>query len=203
MVSASLSHFYHVYAAGHWLEPVAEHCSALLDHGLYAALDEFYVGLVGSQEQIREAVGYIRGRGLDPVVVSRSWSGWEQETLRHVQPWAEQADGLCLYAHTKSAHDPSAINVPWRQSMCFYSVVQWQRAVEGVGVDWDTAGSHWLGDMYGGNYWWSTAAYLLSLPPLEWDSRWHAEGWIARGGQHRAKDLNPGHPGERKFVTSW
>ena len=198
-----IAHFYHVYAGGQWLEPVREHCRALLDHGLYAALDEFYVGLVGSQEQISEAVGYIRGLGLDPVVVARSWEGWEQETLRQLQGWARQADGICLYAHTKSAHDPSDINVDWRKSMCFYNVVRWQPAIEGLGGEFDTAGCHWLDSMYGGNYWWATAAYLRTLPPLLYVSRWDAEGWIATGEGNRVKDLNPGHPGHRRFVLSW
>jgi hypothetical protein len=198
-----IAHFYHVYSGGQWLQPVEEHCDALLQHGLYQQLDAMYVGLVGPEGESRRAVGYMRRRGLDPVVVTRSWEGWEQETLRHVQPWARQADGICLYAHTKSAHDPSDINVDWRKSMCFYNVVRWQPAIEGLGSEFDTAGCHWLGDMYGGNYWWATAAYLRTLPPLEYESRWHAEGWISKGEGNRVKDLNPGHPGSRRFVLSW
>jgi hypothetical protein len=38
---------------------------------------------------------------------------------------------------------------------------------------------------------------------LEYESRWHAEGWISKGEVNRVKDLNPGHPGQRRFVLEW
>jgi hypothetical protein len=198
-----IAHFYHVYAAGDWREPVEEHCTALLEHGLFAALDEFYIGMVGSVEQRQEVLRLVQGMGLDPVVVTGSWDGWEQETLRHVQPWARQADGVCFYAHTKSAWNPSQINCDWRRSMCYFNVVRWEETSAGVGVDFDVAGCHWLDTMFGGNYWWASTDWLRRLPALRWDSRWDAEGWVALGESPRVKDVNPGHPANREFVLSW
>ena len=49
---------------------------------------------------------------------------------------------------------------------------------------------------FGGNFWWSTAGYLRGLPPLEYDDRYKAEGWIGLD-KPKILDLAPGwikHP---------
>lgn len=196
-----IAHWYHVYADGTWQEPVTEHLTALEDSGLANALDHLTVGIVGSPEN-REAVKATIGLEADWVEAD---TGWEHVTLEPLHAWAKTTTGVVLYAHSKSAHDPSPINRAWRTSMCYWNVIRWRDQTARLDTH-DTAGCHWITDpehrFYGGNYWWATTAYLSRLPALEHRDRWCAEWWI--GEAHPiAHDANPGWPAHERFTTRW
>lgn len=210
MTDVPLDHFYHVYTVGQWTEPATEHAKALVDSGLGGTLRGFFLGVVGPNGD--EVTELFRDHGLDPYLRSRHAEGWEHVTLDAVKRHAAVNDGYLLYAHTKSAHDQQDINLGWRKDMCFQNVMRWRECVGKLDEGFDIVGAHYIDDrpkhdgmghrFFGGNYWWANSRHLRRLPELVYASRWCAEFWIGEA-DHTFHDMNPGHPAERKFVTSW
>lgn len=199
----ALAHFYHVYSDGGWLLPAEEHAKALADSGLREALAGFYLGVVGADTE--SPVELFRDYGLDPHVRAHAETGWEHVTLAALRNHAVVYPGYLFYAHTKSAHDASAINVGWRKDMCFQNVIRWRECVAHLDSGTDIVGAHYIDDghrFFGGNYWWASSRYVRSLPPLTYHSRWCAEYWIGEA-RHQHFDMNPGWPDPSNFVTVW
>ena len=202
-------HFYHVYAAGAWAEPVNEHIAALVGAGFSGQIT---VGLVGPPADRAVARKRLASRLAalydSPVDWVEQDVGYEQVTLAALRDWvrASSGDAAVLYAHTKGAHDNSEWNSCWRRSMTRRVVGDWRRCVGILSGGYDTVGCHWLTSedsvppshlvelpFYGGNFWWATADYLRRLPSVAMDSRFDAETWIGRTDP-RAYDLLPGWP---------
>ena len=196
-------HFYHIYAAGAWAEPVREHASALSEAGFEGGLT---VGLIGPAEDRDRAREMVTMRFP---VAGTEWieadEGFEQLTLTALKEFVQDCkdEYAILYAHTKGALDNSSLNACWRRSMTRHVVGNWRKCVSLLENDsYDTVGCHWLmpeehdcitTPMYGGNFWWARSGYLRTLPPLSHDTRWRAEEWIGYG-QPKAYDLLPGWP---------
>jgi hypothetical protein len=199
MTSEPLAHFYHLYADGEYLPAVERHVTALVDSGLQDALDKFHVCAVGSKDNCVKAIEFVKDCGGNPTHVSLG-VGWEQFTLERLIEHAKAWDGFTLYCHTKGAANHSEINELWRESMTVFMVDRWREAVERL-ADHDTVGTHLIyeGLFWGGNFWWGCNWWLRNLPPLQYDSRYHAESWIGHG-EGRRYDMNPGWPDPSRFV---
>jgi hypothetical protein len=197
-------HFYHVYADGRWEIPLTEHLEALHGSGLYPQLDKFYVGIVGSEDNIAAVKAALDG--VECSIIAEAPVGWEHETMRHIPRLLGDDDAHVLYCHTKSASDQSEINVTWRRSMTFFNVVEWRQAIPRLETH-DAYGCHVLpkenGNCFGGNFWWATADFLRSLPPLLENDRWDAERWLGRTDTGKFFDANPGWPAVNLFTTRW
>lgn len=201
-----LAHAYHVFAGGAWREPVAEHLAALDASGFDGP---FTVGLVGDEDQCREALHEIRALRR-PGRTIQAREGFEQTTLRAVRRWARTHDGAVMYAHTKGAGNPSAFQDAWRRSMTWHVVRCWGHALERLDGH-DAVGCHWLTaeqfptsnaatplPMFGGNFWIATCEYVRRLPACGTTSRHDAEAWIGLGDPD-VIDLFPGWPGSVPF----
>lgn len=203
----NVHHFYHVYAAGQWEEPVEEHVLALRGSGLLDRLGVLRVGLVGDDAQRKQVRTFLRGRGVDFDVVGEADVGWEQVTQVPLHRFAQSADGLVLYAHTKGAANPHVpVNRPWRRTMCYYNVTRWEDCVTVLAADEaDVCGVYWLrmpqapehadhSWFFAGTYWWARLEFLRRLQEPPQRSRWDAEGWIGYQQDEmsmRVKDFNP------------
>jgi hypothetical protein len=197
-------HFYHVYAAGHWQEPVQEHIASLEYSGIAQHLTRIYVGYVGSDKQIAEAEQFIQER-IPTTTIARSAEGWEQETMGHIPNYV--TDQPVLYSHTKGASDPSPINKAWRRSMTQECIINWRRCLVELQTH-DIVGCHWLmaADLkwfFGGTYWWANADYIRTLPEIRKENRFQAEHWIGLNPNVKAFDLKPCHPGVIDLKTDW
>lgn len=201
---STVTHFYHVYAGGEWRDPVSEHIQALYYSEVAQHMKRFYVGYVGTDEQIAEAEQYIQ-QHIPSVTIARSPSGWEQETMRHIPDYL--TDGPVLYAHTKGSSHVNDFTAGWRRSMTKECIINWRYCLTKL-EDNDIAGCHWLQAedgkwFYGGTYWWATTQYLRKLPPVGEENRFMAEHWIGLNPEVKAFDLKPGHPGEIHPSTDW
>jgi len=188
-----LSHWYHVYADGNWAQPVTEHCQALCKGGLLDALEGWFVGFVGSDDNIAAARCTLDVLAPGYTVVAAAPVGWEQETLEPLWAWTQDHDGLVSYGHTKGSAHPNPINDPWRRCMEYHCFVEWRRPVEALTEGGASiAGSHWIkggpssvpgygtGGMFGGNFWWTRAELLRQNPAPDRTSRMHAEHWLGQ-----------------------
>lgn len=209
-VNSQIAHFYHLFAGGSWQEPAGEHFAALAKAGFEG---EVHLGLVGSPEQRREALAVVSSWWPGIQIAAEADSGFEQVTLRALRLWAARnRQALVLYAHSKGAgFSAEGDRRDWhRRAMTHCQVGGWRDRVAVLeGGETDAVGCHWLtreafpgvpvlaGDLFAGNYWWASSAYLADLPDVGDASRYEAEGWIGTGAP-RVKDTSPQHA-----VTYW
>ena len=182
-----LAHFYHIYADGEYEGIVQDHVEAIISSELIDSLDLFAVGLVGEKHNRIEAVELLTYYGLTPKVVAEAETGWEQVTLRKVRDYARYNRAKLLYAHTKGATSASQHSSEWRKAMTHDCITLWQENVTALD-DWAVSGSYWMDSkepehehhhfFFGGNFWWARTDYLRTLPPLQNEHRYQAEGWI-------------------------
>lgn len=202
-----LIHFYHIYADpnGNWQAVLQQHFLAMFNFGLYDALTEIRVGIVG--DNTAPVLAYLEQFDKVKIIADES-HGYEQITLNKLVLHARDNDAYYYYAHTKGAHDNSLINQVWCRSMEFYTCVNWQQMTDAL-KSYDTAGCHFLTTTaypfiqdannpkghpyYAGNFWWATSEYIKKQPRLGNETRWAAEHWIGKG-KPNAMDINPTFP---------
>jgi hypothetical protein len=211
------THFYHVYAAGAWRAPVAEHFAGLRDAS-YAG--DVRLGLIGSPDEIADVERYLTREfpGVPYRVAVTASRGYEQVTLRALRAYAQDAPPgqPVFYAHSKGASYSEDLAAAWRHAMWHCNVISWQQmTAELAGGGYDVAGCHWLtretvleappgfrGKFFAGNYWHATAGYLASLEPVSGADRHDAETWIGTGDP-RVFDFAPGGPGGIRPHPLW
>ena len=204
----NITHFYHIYADGLWKDPVREHIIALRQSKLIYSIDKFFVGIVGSQDNIKSVKKFLNTCGVDYDIVAEEESGWEQVTMNKLREFAHQNDGWIFYAHTKGSSDPSPINIAWRKSMTYYNIIRWEEATSYLDR-FDTVGTHWVTGpqdgkvFWGGTFWWATTDYLKTLPEIGMENRHRTEDWIGITKKVKPFDMNPGWPAFNLFTTSW
>jgi hypothetical protein len=199
----NLAHWYHVYAAGDWTEPVSEQVDALLKADFTGPV---YLGLVG-QPFWRAAAVDAFSPLPDVKVAAEADEGYEQVTINALREWVQRNDGAVMYAHTKGSSDVTKFRADWRRSMCRRVVSDWRANLEAL-EDHDAVGCHWLTPeefpgaihtpFFGGNYWMARCDYLRKLPGCGPGDRMNAELWIGLA-KPRALDLLPGWPNENLF----
>lgn len=192
---------------------INEQMTAIEQSGLLDSVSEFHVCDAGDERQsllVRALVGD-RARFQSNSDVA---SG-ELPTLGRLQDWLPaHPDWSVLYLHTKGASKPlDAYRTVWRRCMMRSVVWNWRTCSDALEHGSDMAGAHWLTNekypdkqgiptpIWGGNFWWARADYLLRLPPLIRRNepsmgldRMVAENWIGFGPPARVADLAPHWP---------
>lgn len=212
--------WFHCYATGNWQQPVTDYCDALTRFGLYDELASHHVGFVGRPDEIAAARASLDVLVLGYEVCAESPEGWEQETLEPMWKFCHDHDGLVLYTHTKGASRADPVDQPWRRSMLYHNVVNWQEPVTALTEGGKSiAGCHWYcggpssipgygtGGMFGGNFWWTRCDLLRQNVPPDNSARGCAEHWIGQLSEvmpltpDTIHDLNPGEVGS--FHDQW
>jgi hypothetical protein len=197
------AHFYHVWADGHWKVPVHGHLKALREGRFTGSV---HVGITGSPYNRDDVKRYVsKFWAPDTDFCAEADSGYEQVTLNALRDYVHQdgTEPYVLYAHTKGAFEESVARDGWREAMTEPLVRHWSPALSSL-ADYDAAGLYWLTPeefagrnvstpFFGGNFWWATAAYLRTLPPVGNTSRFDAETWIGLNNP-KVLDLQPGWP---------
>jgi hypothetical protein len=188
---------------------LAEQMDAMFHSGLLDEADELHIGINGNEEDLQlvrhfcpcpHAHYLLHGSGMTS----------EIPTLSALHRWLPaHRDWLVLYLHVKGAtHPGDLLSERWRRRMESAVVWGWRKCVWELEHGREACGSHWLTKerypalvstpFFGGNFWFATAQYLLTLPPLPpatWGNRFEAERWIGSGDhQPIVKDFHPGWP---------
>lgn len=199
----NLYHFYHLFADGKWVEPVNDHFRAMRMSNLLDHMTKIYVGMVGSEENIKKASDYLTRLQIPFEICTTEPRGYEQVTLNMLSDFSKDNDGHVLYGHSKGAGFPVAISTAWRKSMIWYTIIQWRECVGKLNEGYNTVGSHWFHQggpehhrypFWGGTYWWAKLEDLRVLDRPTNNSRYDAEHWIGMLTDHmhvRAFDMNP------------
>jgi hypothetical protein len=144
----------------------------------------------------------------------------ENLTIVEIEKWVPtHPDWLVLYFHAKGCSHPEGsayaenTSKPWRRAMMHHLVTNWRQCVADLEAGAEAVGCNWLTGMgwdksqniFGGNFWWSRASYLATLPTIyarerikmdgigAASSRYEAEVWIGNG--KRLPIVKVYHPG--------
>jgi hypothetical protein len=119
--------------------------------------------------KIKEKFDYI------PNIVNRYQT--ELWTLKMIQEHSKNFDHETpiLYIHTKGATKPTIEREQWREYMELELIDNYKFHLDILTKGFSTSGvlmgiPYWSSSIYGGNFWWTTAGYIKSLPnDLGWD----------------------------------
>lgn len=193
--------YYHICQLGDWQRVAREQLRAILDSGLYDAVDGLYVGVLGPSVLVLP-------EKCEIVYTSPDVAEAELPTLDHLHQRAMEEDFTVLYLHTKGVSSGLQGKNPlaqqaWRKYMEYFVVGQWQRCLselqahDAVGVQWSPRTPTHNGH-YSGNFWWARSDYLRTLPqvydvellpPHNAHPRMRAEFWLGSRPDIRAKSL--------------
>jgi hypothetical protein len=176
-----LYNFYHIYADGQWETPVTEYIEALKTSNLLNNLEQFNIGIVGSDENRAKVKEFLKN--IKHNIVAEELIGWEQVTQNKMYEFSKDNEGYVLYAHTKGSWNPHPPNPQWRRSMVKYTVENWKNSISKL-LTYDAAGSELFKPpnetfmYYAGTFFWTKLSHIkkLGLPKL--NTRYDAEGWL-------------------------
>lgn len=208
--------WYHTILSGprihnepHALALTQNQMNALKLSGLLDAADEFFVGINGGDGDAL-LVSAMSPCPLVNLLVNGTEAASELATLNHLQKWLKPGWSV-FYHHIKGVQYPgNPIWNRWRKCMenaCVWGWRECHMLLESGRCD--TCGAHWMTSAkypmlpknhryWGGNFWWATSDYLLTLPPVKPDSfeaRYDAETWIGSGRKTpKVHDFSPHWP---------
>ena len=181
---------------------------ALERSGLAAAAEEIHIGVNGDKQDT--ALAKLIAPKNSQVVSHGNKAVSEIQTLNLLRRWLpEHSDWVVFYHHIKAiSHPTHAGYQAWRQRMEDACVWRWKQCVSDLEAGYDAVGCHWLtpkefpgtvkSPFFGGNFFWATAKFLATLPPLApatWQNRHEAESWIGYSKQKpKIKDYYKGFP---------
>lgn len=176
----------------HAFHLACEQIGAISSSGLAQIAEEIHVGLNGNDEDALMISSVMPNKAKLHINGPEAQS--EIATLRLLRQSLEPGMAV-LYHHIKGVQFP---NNPtwknWRKCMENVCVWNWPFCVRLLEQGADTVGPHWMSSAtcsvidnsqryWGGNFWWATSDYLLTLPPLPPDThenRYEAEVWIGK-----------------------
>jgi hypothetical protein len=173
---------------------MAEQMAALKESGLADAADEIRIGLNGDSEDLEMARLFAPAKAM--FMVHGKGATTEIPTMNHLRDWLPaHPDWLVAYHHIKGVCYPDHLLYhAWRRCLERAVVWGWRDCIAEIERGRDSCGAHWMtpeqfpgkvkSPFWGGTFWWATAKFLLSLPPLPtptWKNRFEAENWIGRG----------------------
>ena len=189
---------------------MAEQMDALYKSDLLANANEFFVGINGDESDLDIARLFVPCPMVH-FVLHGSGMATEIPTLAFLRRWLpDHSDWYVLYHHIKGVTHPGERSYEtWRRRMERYVVWGWRNCISELNRGTESCGAHWLTPerfpllvhqtpFWGGTFWWATAKFLLSLPPLppaRYENRYAAEKWIGTGPRRPiVHDYYPGWP---------
>lgn len=188
----------------HALSVLAEQMTELKRSGLADAASEIHVGINGPDRDALLASSFCPDK---TTLHCLNQGRYELATMRRLQAWLRPGWAV-FYHHIKGVKYPdNPIWSRWRRCMQRHCVTEWRQCAHLLERGIESCGAHWLTQqkypfvttpIWGGNFWWSTSDFLLTLPPLPPDdeaNKMYSEVWIGRGKRHpRVIDFAPHFP---------
>lgn len=189
--------FYHVLLKNHWQEIVTEQLECLVKSGLYDAIENIYIGCLGSHDDYIRLCHYFYFRLKITVI----WMG--EDINKYEFPTLSMLKVICdrskekiaiFYLHTKGASFDKLNQKGyeggnyWRGYMNFYNIINWKNALHEIQMGFDVVGVKLRKANepparqlhFSGNFFWTHSDYVKKLPPIEsldQTNRFNAEFW--------------------------
>jgi len=187
---------------------IQEQMIAYQQSGLLDAADEFYVGVNGDADDVEIVRLFVPCKKVQ-FIAHGLGATTEIPTLNVLRKWLPgHEEWNVVYAHSKGVCYPDHLLYhAWRRCLERTVVWGWRDCLDEIAKGRDSCGAHWMtpeqfpgkveSPFWGGTFWWATAKFLLSLPPLPpptWKNRFEAENWIGRG---------PSRPSVTDYHNGW
>lgn len=154
----------------------------LVESGLYSAANEVFIGLNGNNEDAAEISRLLPSPDGQEIIVHGPEAKSLLPTMQVLHEWLPRHEdwAVCFFHMKGATHPRDPFFNFWRECMEGHVIWNWRQCVEDLRVGYDAVGCHWTHNSpndpnaarWGGNsyfagvYWWATAKYLLTLPPL-------------------------------------
>lgn len=200
------------------IEIVCEQMAGLKQSGLEDAASEICIGVNGDPD----SAAFSELLPQNALVVYHGLQcKSENRTIQLIEERVKklEREAYVCYFHVKGASFPpgDSFRSRWRNRMFRCVVLGWRDCVEALDNGADACGCHYLRpenypglvefEYFGGNFFWSKASFLKTLPPIAespavkqhgidaFESRYESEGWIGRGSRRpKVMDFSPGWP---------
>ena len=209
--------FCHVYAINNWKSIVNEQFTKLKESGLYNRMDRIFVGLIGTDEDIKVFDIYDKA---DLIYCINKPDLYEALTLSFLHGICKTFKGYVFYIHTKGVTRKYQCFTDWRRMMEHFIIERYELCIselwacDVVGVNWHLGEGYMnahsskaegikVTPHFSGNFWWATTKYIRTLPllyPLE--SKYQCEFWIGKNKPLIAELWNSGIHHHRNRYSS-
>jgi hypothetical protein len=183
-----------------YMEIIHDQLELMVKSSLYDECESISVGLIGSQENIKQVNSVIRSHSkINVEYHSENLRYFEFKTLGVLFNHSLKEEPFyAFYIHTKGCSFPNNKGGKvWRDYMDYYVIKRWRDNIINLDKGYDTSGVKLLsGDKppaylthYSGNFWWADSNYIKTLPNIfntKIDDRFQAEFWIGRGAPKAA-----------------
>ena len=198
---------YHVFCVNAWKKLVTEQLDAIKESGLMDVTDKFFISCIVRDKNDKSELELLLAQY--PItfefisVLPITDNQFEFPALEFIRELAIQHDFYVYYFHTKgvSYTEERMGNYPsskleklnrcskaWRKMMEYFVFTKYKVALN-VLKKYDTYGCKYDDPIvppfhykyYAGNFWWSKASYIKTLPPFseqEKKNRYWAENWL-------------------------
>lgn len=181
---SNLRIYFHIATLNNWTEVVNKIFYLIHNSGLWDAVNDINISILGDREAIVSSSPKIKIR-----YHSRNFEEYERPILRilrqdAVEAQANQKPFKALYLHSKGISDKNQDNpcvTDWVDLMLYFNVEKWRISAQALD-DYQICGVNWIDDMphYSGNFWWARSDYLATLPAEIGSDYLDPEIWVGK-----------------------
>jgi hypothetical protein len=164
--------FYHICTIGRYKEIVLRQFNLIKQSGLLEHVDHIYICVLGNSHGLESVKKIVNDGKVTILKHSTNLKLYEGFTLSALHEHCQQnTDDIVLYIHAKGVSRSRLVGNrmdDWSQLMEYYLIENYQKCLEYL-KDADICGVNFhKGPLphYSGNFWWSTAKYINSLPSV-------------------------------------
>lgn len=195
-----VSVFVHNYLDKNWYSIIESQLKKLTKSGLYKRADKLFYGVYSSIESNYD-IFYSQIKKYDTdlkiEIVRYDKNNNEFNTLIHLQNYCTlNPNGSVVYFHTKGTSRDFDVNInSWRECLEYFVIEKWSTCLKdllnnnssvcgALYVEWFKFLNYNFEHYFSGNFWWSTANHINTLPSLinlylnDPENRTIAELWL-------------------------
>jgi hypothetical protein len=179
--NSSIIGYIHVCQKGKWQKSYDMLMHSMKKYGLYDKVKEIRVGVVNKEGVLIEDIRFSDSK-IKIIYIGKE-EEYERPTLLHMKKYSyiDSSNTLYFYLHTKGIrhfgkpYEPTIIK--WIKDLLYWNIQLWKKAVQ-ILKTYDTYGCNMNNIHYAGNFWWSTAKHIQTLPNHIPDYYTAPEDWI-------------------------
>jgi hypothetical protein len=174
--------FYHIFCNQLTIFTLREQLAKIIYSGLYKKVTRIYCSITGDPPFVNQCIGFIQTAGEKFHIMQACYNDptCERFTILAIKNFIKPEDKF-LYMHTKGVTKPFEEPVyAWRALIEYQLIANYNQCLELLD-SYDTVGVNYRlqpSPHYSGNYWWTTGAYFLKLPPTIGDGYTDPEMYI-------------------------
>lgn len=174
--------FYHIFCNQLTIFTLKDQIAKIIYSGLYAKVTQIFCFVTGYPPFVDQCLTFLQSAGnkINITQISYCDTTGERFTILCIKDYITPDDKI-LYMHTKGVTKPFDEPVySWRALIEYQLIANHNKCLELLN-SYDTVGVNYRlqpKPHYSGNYWWTTGAYFLKLPPTIGDHYTDPEMYI-------------------------